>query len=252
MNTTDTADRTGITIIGHRGASEVAPENTMAAFTTALDLGADGFEFDVQLTSDGHPVVIHDTNLDRTTNGTGPVFDATLEQVRDLDAGSWFGPEFAGAQIPTLDEVLALDAKVFELEIKGWGRAVLDTVVETVERAGVFDRVKFTGWNHAMLCRFKAERPDATVDLFCQRPEPWMTEAVFERYVLGLAETARLDVAHVYAGVITKPIADGLRQLGYVAHANDAIKPEQVERLANAGAQSMSTNDVELAVSILC
>ncbi len=244
-------DEAGITIIGHRGASEVAPENTMAAFNTALELGADGFEFDVQLTSDGHAVVIHDANLDRTTNGSGPVFEASLDEVRSLDAGSWFGPGFGGAQVPLLDEVLALPAAVFELEIKSWGRAVVDAVLESVERAGVFERVKFTGWDHAMLCRLKAERPDACVDLFLKRPEPWMTETVFERYVLGTAETAGLDVAHVYAGVITERIVAGLNQLGYVAHANDAVDAEQFIRLADAGAQSMSTNDVAWAISLL-
>ena len=237
-------------VIGHRGASIVAPENTMGAFRLALDLGADGIEFDVQLTADGHPVVLHDANLDRTTDGTGPLFDATLAQVRALDAGAWFDDEHAGARVPQLDEVLELDANVFELEIKGWGRALLDAVVERVDAAGVFDRVKFTGWDHAKLSRLKAERPDATVGLFSKRPEPWMSDRVYERYVLGTAETAGFDVAHVYAGVITEPIASGLRELGYAVHANDADSPEQIRRAIDAGATSISLDDVELAVAM--
>lgn len=240
-----------VRVIAHRGASSDAPENTMAAFERALELGADGFEFDVQLTSDGHPVVVHDTMLDRTTNGTGPVFHASLAEVRSLDAGSWFGPDFAGERVPTLEEVLALPAAIFELETKAWGRPALDAVLAAVDRAGVFERVKFTGWNHALLCRLKAERPAATVGLFAQRPQPWMTDIVFERYVVGTAETAGFDVAHVYADAITGSIADGLQGLGYAVHANDADSSEQVIRSIEAGAASISLDDVSLALSIL-
>lgn len=238
-------------VIGHRGASAEAPENTMAAFTRALELGADGFEFDVQLTSDGHPVVIHDAMLERTTNGTGPVFEATLEEIRRLDAGSWFDPAFANSRVPRLDEVLALPAAVFELEIKTQGRAVLDAVLDAVDRAGVFDRVKFTGWDHALLCRLKAERPHATIGLFAQRPQPWMNDAIFERYILGTAETAGFDVAHVYAGELTESIAEGLKMLGYVVHGNDAVGQEDLRRAVASGASSVSADDVALALSIV-
>ncbi|MCP3855425.1 MAG: glycerophosphodiester phosphodiesterase [Actinomycetia bacterium] len=240
-----------VQVIGHRGASDEAPENTMAAFKRALSLGADGIEFDVQLTRDGHAVVVHDAMLDRTTSGSGPVFEATLEEVRSLDAGSWFDPRFSGERVPTLDEVLALPAHVFELEIKTWGRAVLDSVLEAVDRAGVFERVKFTGWNHSMLCRLKARRPEATLGLFAQQPQPWMNEAVFERYVVGTAETAGFDIAHVYAGAITVGIANGLRESGYLVHANDAAGRDEVQRALDLSVHSVCLNDVALAMSML-
>lgn len=243
--------RRQVTVIGHRGASHESPENTMTAFVRALDLGANGFEFDVQLTADGHPIIIHDAMLDRTTTGSGPVFAATADEVRALDAGEWFDASFAGERVPLLDSVLKLPAEVFELEIKTWGRAVLDVVLDAVDRAGVFDRVKFTGWNHPMLCRLKAERPDATIGLFAQQPQPWMNDAVFERYVLGTAETAGFDVAHVYAGAITERIASRLGGLGYVVHANDAVGRDEILRALDAGAHSISTNDVALAISLL-
>lgn len=238
-------------VIGHRGASIEAPENTMAAFTRALDLGADGIEFDVQLTADGHAVVLHDAVLDRTTNGSGPVFDVDLDEVRALDAGSWFGPDFVGERVPLLDDVLALPAEVFELEIKTWGRAVLDAVLAAVDRAGVFERVKFTGWNHPMLCRLKAERPDATVGLFSRRRQEWMTPAVYERYVLGTAETAGFDIAHVYAPGLTPQLAVGLREMGYVVHANDAVGRDEIDHAIETGAQSLSTDDVSLAMEAI-
>lgn len=241
---------TSIAVIGHRGASAEAPENTMAAFERALQLGADGIEFDVQLSSDGTAVVIHDAMLDRTTDGSGPVFQHDLDTLRGFDAGGKFSPEFIKEQIPTLEEVLRLPAAIFELEIKTWGRELLDAVLVEVDAAGVFDRVKFTGWNQSMLCHLKSERPDATIGLFSQQPQPWMNDAVFERYVVGTAETAGFDVAHVYAGAITPSIADGLRELGYVVHANDAQGSDDVEKALAAGIDSISMNDVATAITL--
>ncbi|MDP6351911.1 MAG: glycerophosphodiester phosphodiesterase family protein [Alphaproteobacteria bacterium] len=89
-------------MIAHRGASAIAPENTLAAFRAAAQQGADGFEFDVRLTSDRACVVVHDARLDRTTNGVGPVAGTSGRAVADLDAGTWFGPRFAGEGVPTL------------------------------------------------------------------------------------------------------------------------------------------------------
>ncbi|MEM9517822.1 MAG: glycerophosphodiester phosphodiesterase family protein [Actinomycetota bacterium] len=128
-----------LAIIGHRGAARYAPENTMASFRRALNLGASGFEFDVHLTGDGEPIVIHDPTLDRTTSGSGAVMDATMADLRSLDAGTWFGPEFQGERLPGLADVLQLPAKIFELEIKASGTETLDAVVAAVDRAGVID-----------------------------------------------------------------------------------------------------------------
>ncbi|ANA81511.1 glycerophosphodiester phosphodiesterase [Paenibacillus glucanolyticus] len=92
--------------IAHRGASGAAPENTMASFAKAFDMGADMLELDVQMSKDGEMVVIHDTTVDRTTNGQGNVGDLTFQELRQLDAGSWYGSEYKGELIPTLSEVL--------------------------------------------------------------------------------------------------------------------------------------------------
>ena len=114
-------------VIAHRGASGNAPENTMAAFRKALALGATFIETDLQLSRDARFVAIHDATVNRTTNGEGAVHDLTLAELRRLDAGSWFGSEFAGERIPTLEEILQFSKKndvVFYLEMKpagSWG-----------------------------------------------------------------------------------------------------------------------------------
>ncbi len=95
-------------VIGHRGAAAYAPENTLAGFRAAKALGCAWVEFDVRLTADSAPVVCHDDALLRTTGARGRISKLSLAATRQLDAGSWFGPGFAGEGLPTLDEVLAL------------------------------------------------------------------------------------------------------------------------------------------------
>jgi glycerophosphoryl diester phosphodiesterase len=105
--------------VAHRGYSAIAPENTLPALIAAVRAGATLVEFDVRTTADGVPVVIHDRTVDRTTDGAGEVTDLTVDEVRALDAGSWFSPAYAGIRVPLLGEVLALlSASRLLLEIK--------------------------------------------------------------------------------------------------------------------------------------
>jgi glycerophosphoryl diester phosphodiesterase len=114
-------------VIAHRGASGHAPENTLAAFERAVELGAGFVETDLHLTRDAHFVAIHDLTLERTTNGTGPVREHTLAQLRDLEAGLWYDRKYMGERIPTIEEILAFARRhdiVIYLELKyeaAWG-----------------------------------------------------------------------------------------------------------------------------------
>ena len=99
-------------IIGHRGAALTAPENTLAGFCMAAALDVEWVEFDVRLTSDGRCILLHDDTLDRTTNGSGPASRLTFDEIRRLDAGSWFSPDFAGQPVPGLEETIGLLAQL--------------------------------------------------------------------------------------------------------------------------------------------
>lgn len=101
-----TGERKQVDNIAHRGATGYAPENTIAGFDLAVDMKADYIEIDVQRSKDGELVVIHDTTVDRTTDGTGKVGDLTFDYLRSLDAGIWKGEQFAGEPIPTFEEIL--------------------------------------------------------------------------------------------------------------------------------------------------
>ncbi len=119
----------------HRGDNKVAPENTIPAFELAVEKGAHQIEFDVRRTKDGYLVVIHDARVDRTTDGSGHVAQMTFEEIRALDAGSWFAPEFAGVQVPTLAETLAVIPRAIlcNVHLKGddeLGAQVATTIVE--------------------------------------------------------------------------------------------------------------------------
>lgn len=132
-------------VAGHRGDGSAAPENTMPAFDRALESSIDFVETDVQLTKDGVPVLFHDVRLDRTTNGRGTVAEHTMEQLRKLDAGSWYGKAYAGTRIPTLDTFLARLAtsdKKALVELKfSWTAAELRPIITLIDQHALRDRV---------------------------------------------------------------------------------------------------------------
>ncbi len=116
-------------LCAHRGAMETHPENTLSAFRAAIDAGAHMIEFDVALTSDNELVIIHDATVDRTTDGSGRVDELTLQEIRELDAGSWKSEDFAGERIPTIDEVLEMMPLNIWLNIHLKGDDILGSMV---------------------------------------------------------------------------------------------------------------------------
>lgn len=223
----------------------------MAAFALARDLGVDAIEFDVHSTSDGAPVVHHDYLLDRTTSGTGPIHEHSLEQVTGLDAGSWFDPRYADQRVPRLDQVLSLNGLEFELELKGFTRAHMIDVVEQVRAHGVLGRTEFTSWHLPMLSALQTECPEARIGLFTRRREAWMPPQIFEHLVLCATEFAAFDVVHVYAGDVDADLVAKIHDRGMIAHANDAADRDQIQRALDAGVDQLSTNDVELAITLV-
>ncbi len=152
----------------HRGYSSHFPELTLLAFEQAILAGADRLEMDLAMTADGHVVILHDTSVDRTTDGHGRVDSFTLEELKELDAGLWKGNEFAGQRIPTLREVIDLVAGRAELnlEIKTGSRTtalVRRTVTEAVrivETLGVTQQVLFSSFDLQALLMVREENPD--------------------------------------------------------------------------------------------
>ena len=147
-------------IIAHRGASAYAPENTLAAFERAVELGAGFIETDIRLTRDAHFVAIHDELLERTTNGRGEVQQHTLAELRELDAGHWFDREFHGQRIPTLEEILEFGRKhdvVFYLEVKyDTAMGMHHALVAALRRAESAARTIVISFDPGMLASLRA------------------------------------------------------------------------------------------------
>jgi len=149
--------------IAHRGASGYAPENTFAAFRKAVAMGAAFIETDLQLSRDARFVAIHDPTVNRTTNGQGSVNEMTLADLRRLDAGSWFGSEFAGERIPTIEEILEFSRKhdvVFYLEMKpsgAWGGE--HALISALRDAGEIARTVVISFDPVILASVRKIEP---------------------------------------------------------------------------------------------
>jgi len=162
--------------IGHRGAAGEAPENTLASFDLAWRQGADGIEFDVQLSSDGVPMVIHDARLTRTTSGSGWVWEHRASVLRRLDAGSWFNrrhrlrarERYAGARVPLLAEVLqwikVRQCRAF-VEIKDYRPGVAAKVLQEIERAGLWHLARVLSFDLPALREARELSPQAHLGL---------------------------------------------------------------------------------------
>ena len=147
-------------IVAHRGSSAHAPENTRAAFELAAEQHADAIELDVDLTRDGHVIVMHDATIDRTTTGHGRVNDLTLEELRRVDAGAWKGPQFASERVPLLSEVFEAVGQrlLIDIEIKSTSRrsnGIEQRVMELIGRYDLPDRVIISSFNPFVLIRVK-------------------------------------------------------------------------------------------------
>src|SRR5690554_5799160 len=151
-------------VIAHRGASAFYPENTMFAFKAAHEMGAAMIELDITLSKDGIPVIIHDEKLNRTTNGKGKVSDFTLEELKKLDAGSWFHPKFSEEKIPTLEEVLefAQNRIALNIEIKPEAvslspkEGVEEKSLELVKKYGMEKHVLFSSFHYGAVKKFRS------------------------------------------------------------------------------------------------
>jgi glycerophosphoryl diester phosphodiesterase len=160
-------DPVAVKVFGHRGGRTRYPENTMAAFAGAMHAGVFGIELDVQRCASGELVVIHDSDLHRTTNGVGRVVDSTLSELKKLDAGSWFNADFGTERIPTLLEVMELvDGNVvINIELKNSPvdyPGIEDNLSEIIRHYKYPDRLIISSFDHRLLKRV-SEKTDYEV-----------------------------------------------------------------------------------------
>ena len=181
-------------IIAHRGASHLAPENTLTAFRLAKTLGADGFECDVQITRDRHLVVAHDYLTDLKTGVHGNIPDMDFDDLRQLDFGKWKSPEFAGEKIPTLEEVLevAQDFRMIHIELKPYldrDEEIVDRIIDAVLDAGLEEKAVLTSFEYGALRRVKERMPQMATCAMTLSPESQLSQPATFWEKLGLKKT---------------------------------------------------------------
>lgn len=217
-------------LCGHRGHSLGAPENTLAALRQNRALGGTTAEIDAVLSADGEIVLMHDLSVDRTTDGTGIVGDMDMPAIRALDAGAWFGADFAGERVPTLTEALALARAIglgFELEIKerrdlpGFARRLAEVLEDAEDRAGVM----VISFDHVDLRWLKTQIPGIKTGgiVHARHGDP-----------VAVAASAALDELCIDLAVWDAEDARRLHEAG-VANRCHAYSPATIERMARAG-----------------
>ena len=228
--------RTGSTInCAHRGASGHAPENTIAAVEKAIAQGAAMAEIDIQQTADDRFAVFHDDHLERTSNGVGPLWEKTLAELQTLDAGSWFGPEFAGERIPSLKEVLEttrgrLPLNI-ELKLHGHERQLVKLVIRTLHDNNIEDHCLVTCFDHRVAVAVKQADDALTVGAILGRPQ--YTDGIFNLPV---------DVLSVEKSLVDSDFMIAARSAGKQVHVWTVNETEEMRRLIDLRVDAVITN----------
>ena len=229
--------------IAHRGASGpgLAPENTLAACEKALQIGVDILEIDVRATRDGQLVVLHDSALDRTTNGTGLVADLLGDQVRQLDAGRWFSPDFAGERVPLLEDVLDLarNQALVLIEIKADG--IAERVLQAIEAMNAAERVVVQAFNPQTVQRLNLLAPTLPTALLVGQLPTTPSRVRARRLVRQVLQVGANALAMWYA-VLTPPFLEETRKRGIAVWAWTVDEDIAMRDLATMGVQGIITN----------
>lgn len=236
-------------VIAHRGASSIAPENTLAAFNLAVELGADAIELDAKLTSDGCVVVHHDQTLERTTDGNGRLSERTVDGLKQLDAGSHFNPSFAGERIPTLEEVFeGIGGRILiNVELTNYASPIddlPDAVVNLVGKYRLEDRVLLSSFNPFALRKSKKLAPSLPLALLTMPKEPklvrlmkdWMTDCTF---------------LHPHKDLVKGNIITRLQRMGRKVNVWTVNEPALILSLVEQSVDGVITDDPALACKVV-
>ncbi|MBI5845308.1 MAG: hypothetical protein HZB23_11635 [Deltaproteobacteria bacterium] len=241
-------------VAGHRGDNSRFPENTLAAFRGAVDAGASMMELDVTLSADGQPVVIHDSTLDRTTNGNGPVSALTFAELSALDAGSWFSPQFSGERIPSLDRVFAeFGGKiVINVEIKSEAAQIIGDfppihvqVADLVRSHGLCGMVLVSCFDDPVLADLAAFAPEIALGVLSDRPEE-PEDALFR--------VKRVNAAsyHQNALLVSRQLVEAMHENGVIVLAwtrRQDNTPETLKKMIGLGLDGFFADDPIAAIA---
>lgn len=240
-------DLQAVEIIGHRGASHDAPENTLASVNLAWDQDADAVEIDVYLSKDGRIVAFHDDTTERLAGVDKPVVEQTLAELQKLDVGRWKDPKFTGERIPTLSDVLATipDGKRLFIEVK-CGPEIVPTLQKDLKTAGKTpDQTAIISFSYKVVKAVKEAMPELKVywvvgleqDEQTGRWSPKLDELIDKAQAAGLDG---LDLGK--AGIIDEAYVSQVKQAGLGFYMWTINSPADARRLVKAGVEGLTTD----------
>ena len=223
-----------VIVTAHRGASGHAPENTLASFNKAIQLGADFCELDVQETSDGVLIVIHDKNFKRTSGVDKNIWEASYKDTKQIDVGSWYGKEFAGEKVSRFDEVIeAVKGKVklnIELKTNGHQVKLAEKVVELLTQKDFLENCIITSFDFALINKVKEINPKIKAGyIFSKLPD-------FDVF------TAKVDLLSANSGLVDKEFVEKAKKNGKEVHVWTVNEVEEMKKFAALGVTSIITN----------
>jgi glycerophosphoryl diester phosphodiesterase len=231
-----------VLVMAHRGASSAAPENTLAAVERAIADGADFVEIDVQETADGEVVVIHDSDFMKLAGVDLKVSNGTLQQMREIDIGSWFSPEFSAERVPTLTEVL-VDSRgqsrvVIELKYYDHDQQLERRVVDIIEQADMVNDVAIMSLKYDGLQKIRRLRPEWVVGLLSAK-------------AIGNPASLDVDFLAVNMGMVTPRFIRRARLAGKQVFVWTVNDPVSMSRMMSLGVNGIITDEPEMAVNVL-
>ena len=238
-------------IFAHRGVPSKAPENTLPSFQLALEAGADGIELDVILSKDKHPIVMHDFKLGRTASIKGLVQEMTFEEIKKADAGSWYGEQFKGVEIPTLAEVFDLvgDKLLINIELKMHASDrtsdLAEIVVKLVEQYQLEDTVIYSSFNPHALAHVKSLNPQASIGLLSIGN--WMGKLVNFFYGRNYLHP---EAYHLSANLVTAKWIKNAHRKGIKVRSYTVNQISQMKQFFEWQIDGIFTDDAFLALSV--
>jgi glycerophosphoryl diester phosphodiesterase len=234
----DAVKRGKTLVVGHRGALGYAPENTMPSFEKGIACGADVLELDIHVSLDGKLVIMHDSDVNRTTDGTGPIEEMTLAQIKKLDAGKKFGIQYAGTRVPTLYELVdwARDKIPLAIEIKGDPfptPGVEEKLIQLLREYNLILETIVISFHHECMRRIKTIEPALATGLLL------MGELVNPIQVLKSSNADSLRPGWQYW---SKDKVDLIHKEGYIASTWNADIQPVMDRLAPMHLASIGSN----------
>ncbi len=236
-------------MIAHRGASLLTPENTMAAFNLAVEVGAHAIELDAKLSQDGEVVIIHDSTLDRTTDGTGTVRSHTVVELRTLDAGSHFGESFTGERMPILADVFdSLAGKIlFNVELTNSATPfdrLPEKVISLIVHRGIENDVLISSFNPIALIMSKRIAPEIPIGLLMRGSTRSLINRMMRSWIL-------YDCYHPAWERVSQDMVDQERENGDRVRVWTVNSSEEMFRLVSIGVNGIITDDPALALDVL-